>query len=70
MGNKTGFEVYGVIVWSQNREPFCSLFFKDTAEVMEIVWQELLEVDWIILGGVPCCEFLSWVGGTDSDWIE
>ena len=37
---------------------------------MEIVWQELFEVDWILLSGIPFCKFLSWVGSTDSDWVR
>ena len=56
-----------MIIWSQYRELFGYLFLKDAVEVMEIVWQELLEIDRILLGGIPFCEFLSWVGGTDLD---
>ena len=26
-------------------------------------------IDRILLDGIPFCEFLSWVGGTDPDWV-
>ena len=67
MGNKTRFEVYCMIVWSCYKESVCCLFFKDTAEVMEVIWQEFIEVDWILLIGIPFSKFLSWVGGANSD---
>ena len=68
MGNKTGFEFYCVIIWSQYREPVCCLFL-DAMKIKEVVWQKFIEVDRILLGGIPFCEFLSWVSGTDSDWV-
>ena len=37
---------------------------------MKIVWQELIEVDRILLDGIPFCKFLSWIGGTDPNWIK